>query len=64
MGKKISLFTLCTLNGIKEALYLLVAPFMPEQFKEKQINIDYYAPLFVSFGVTLFIASLLTGHYL
>jgi hypothetical protein len=30
MGKKISLLTLCALNGIKEALYLLVAPFLPE----------------------------------
>ena len=63
MGKKISLLTLCALNGIKEALYLLVAPFLPEQLREKQVDELYYAPLFVSYGVTLFIASLLAGHY-
>jgi hypothetical protein len=63
MGKKISLLTLCALNGIKEALYLLVAPFLPEQLREKQVDELYYAPLFVSYGVTLFLASLLAGHY-
>ena len=63
MGKKISLLTLCALNGIKEALYLLVAPFLPEQLREKKVDELYYAPLFVSYGVTLFLASLLAGHY-
>jgi hypothetical protein len=63
MGKKISLLTLCALNGINEALYLLVAPFLPEQLREKQVDELYFAPLFVSYGFTVFIASLLAGHY-
>ena len=47
MGRKLSLYTLCGLNAIKEALYLLVAPFLPDQLREKGIDDLYYAPLFV-----------------
>ena len=45
--KLVSLGTLCLLNALKEALYLLVAPFFPEQMKEKHIDEIYYAPMFV-----------------
>ena len=45
--KKLSLITLCSLNAMKEALYLLVAPFLPEQMLAKGIDDLYYAPLFV-----------------
>jgi len=45
--KLLSLFTLCLLNGTKEALYLLVAPFFPEIMKERGFSEIYYAPMFV-----------------
>jgi hypothetical protein len=38
MGRKLSLYTLCALNAIKEALYLLVAPFLPDELKEKNVD--------------------------
>ncbi len=47
MKKLLSLLTLCLLNGTKEALYLLVAPFFPEQMKAKGINEIFYAPMLV-----------------
>ena len=47
MGRKLSLYTLCALNAIKEALYLLVAPFLPEELDNKKVDQLYYAPLFV-----------------
>jgi len=41
-----TLIMLCSLNSLKEALFLLLAPFFPEQMKLKQVPELYYAPLF------------------
>ena len=41
-----NLIMLCSLNSLKEALFLLLAPFFPEQMRLKAVPELYYAPLF------------------
>jgi hypothetical protein len=41
-----NLIMLCSLNSLKEALFLLLAPFFPEQMRQKAVPELYYAPLF------------------
>lgn len=44
--KNKNLILLCSLNSLKEALFLLLAPFFPEQMRDKQIPELYFAPIF------------------
>ncbi len=41
-----TLFTLCLLNCLKEALFFIMAPFFPSQMNDKQVPKYIYAPLF------------------
>ena len=42
----ITLVSLCFLNALKEAFFLILAPFLPAQMEEKGVPDVYYAPIF------------------
>lgn len=46
MKGKITLIRLCFLIAMKEALFLILAPFFPEQMRLRGVPDHLYAPLF------------------
>ena len=46
MKGKETLVRMCVLIALKEALFLILAPFFPEQMRLKEISDHLYAPLF------------------
>ncbi|CDW71415.1 permeases of the major facilitator superfamily [Stylonychia lemnae] len=59
----LTLISLCLLNALKEAFFLILAPFLPDQMKDKGIPNYYYAPIFTAYTVCFFITSLIIGKY-
>jgi hypothetical protein len=47
LTKRRSLFFLCLICFLKEALFLVLAPFFPDLLKQKNISSYYYAPIFM-----------------
>ena len=42
-----TIVSLVFLNGLKEAFFIILAPFLPSQFDDKGFNKAAYAPLFM-----------------
>ncbi|CDW90373.1 major facilitator superfamily [Stylonychia lemnae] len=59
-----TLFSLAFIHGLKEAFFLILAPFLPEQFEKKGISSIYFTPLFVQFIVCLQLKVLYRGFIL
>ncbi|TNV80437.1 hypothetical protein FGO68_gene7182 [Halteria grandinella] len=53
---------LCSIIALKEALFLILAPFLPEQLREKSIPESLFAPLYSCYSVFLFVSSLYGGR--
>eukprot|EP00347_Sterkiella_histriomuscorum_P018430 403345538 len=49
---------------MKESLFLILAPFFPEQLKLRGINDHYFAPLFTSYSVFFFLTCLSAGRFI
>ena len=61
-SKENTLIILCVLSSLKEALFIFAAPFFPEQFDKRHISDYYYAPMFISYSITLLISSVFAGN--
>jgi len=64
LSKRRSLLSICFLSGVKEAFFILWAPFFPEQLEKRGISDYYYAPIFTSYAVVLLISSMIAGSYM
>jgi hypothetical protein len=60
--KENTLIILCALSSLKEALFIFAAPFFPEQFEKRHISDLYYAPMFISYSITLLGSSVFAGN--
>ena len=57
-----TLIILCILSSLKESLFIFAAPFFPEQFEIRGVPELYFAPMFISYSVTLLISSIYTAN--
>eukprot|EP00347_Sterkiella_histriomuscorum_P003180 403365284 len=48
-----TIFSLVFLNGLKEGFFIVLAPFLPDQFDKKQVPQVAYTPLFIPFFLTV-----------
>jgi len=60
-NKETTLLILCVLSSFKEALFIFAAPFFPEQFAVRGVPELYYAPMFISYSITLLLSSVFAG---
>jgi MFS family permease len=57
-----TLIILCILSSLKESLFIFAAPFFPEQFEMRHVPELYFAPMFISYSVTLLMSSVCTAN--
>ena len=60
--KESTLIIICALSSLKEALFIFAAPFFPEQFSSRKVPELYFAPMFISYSITLLISSVFAGN--
>jgi hypothetical protein len=61
-SKESTLIIICALSSLKEALFIFAAPFFPEQFEQRKVPELYFAPMFISYSITLLISSVFAGN--
>jgi len=61
LNKRRSLLSICFISAIKEAFFILWAPFFPGQLMQRGVSEYYYAPIFTSYAVFLLISSVFAG---
>lgn len=59
-----SLIVICIINCLSNSGYGLVAPFLPQELKERHIRLDIYGYIFGIYSVALIVFSPLIGELL